>query len=353
MRSRLRRGFTLIELLVVIAIIAVLVGLLLPAVQKVRAAAARASCQNNLKQLGVALHNFAGTYNGQFPAALIHSGRFNYTAANMPTPYVGPEVSYKGQPYLTYNHTGFVALLPYIEQDPLFKQYNYQVVASSSNPYAKPMAPDPNPNPNREVGKQVVRIYLCPSDDTPNASTYNPRATGDSDSFYERDNLQRGNYLFSTGVFTDYDSAWGEHSSDIRRGAFGNDGAANLNRIPDGASNTIAIGESITQGRKTSTHYGPWWGCGIHTSVHGRVYSTSSTAIVYTDAQAADWTINGTYEGNARHQVYAWVFSSNHPGGANFVFCDGSVHFLPDTIDYRLFCALAYMADGTALTNIP
>src|SRR5437867_601818 len=156
-----RQGFTLIELLVVIAIIAILIGLLLPAVQKVRDAAARMECQNNLKQMGLAVHNFAGNARGQFPAALIHSGRANNAGVSA---YSGPEVSYKNQPYLVYNHTGFVALLPFLEQKNLFDSYSYQCVSSASNPAGLTLGPDPpGNNPNYAVAGTFIRMYTCPS----------------------------------------------------------------------------------------------------------------------------------------------------------------------------------------------
>src|SRR5262249_31018939 len=122
-----RRGFTLVELLVVMVIIAVLAGLLIPAVQKVRSAANRVSCRNNLKQVAIAMANFNHA-KGRFPAALIHSGGVNPALnGGVLVPYQGPEGNFPlpgTSGYLVYNHTGFVALLPFLEQEPLFKQYS-------------------------------------------------------------------------------------------------------------------------------------------------------------------------------------------------------------------------------------
>ena len=322
-----RRGFTLIELLVVIAIIAILIGLLLPAVQKVRAAAARSQCQNNLTQMGKALHNFAGTYNGQFPAAIIHSGRYNNPNNKK---YNGPEGNFTtDQSYMIYNHSGFVALLPHIEQNPLFQQYNYKFRASASSPYGITVAPQSAGNDF--VASQIIKIYVCPSDQMPPpVETRNPGNTTD---FYEMVSASRSNYLFNTGAYTDYDANWDATSSGAK-GAFGNNGAGNLNAVRDGTSNTIAIGESLQKWHNGSTVFGPYWGTGTHTAVHGRGYYSNFTPN-YPYGTCAPNTAS------SRRCTYAWGFSSNHDGTTNFLFCDGSVRGIADAVDpttWRAIC---------------
>ena len=357
---RCRSGFTLIELLVVIAIIAILIGLLLPAVQKVREAAARAKCQNNLKQLGLGLHNFAGNYSGQLPAAMIHSGRTTTTQVTngQVRPYSGPEVSYKGQPFVVYNHTANIALLPYIEQDNLFRMYNYQMVNCSSvgNAPQNPLGPDPTNNPNRAVQQNLVKTFVCSSDqDPPPQLSVSPRAL----TFYERDNVFRSNYLFSTGYYTDYDRDWTQTGQDYR-GAFGNNGASNIGSMMDGTSNTIAMGESRQE--KNSSSYGPYFS-GTHTAVHGRILSnrpggtTLQTAVAYSSINGANLVLLGdsrcvpTKTIRACDLQYAWQFGSRHTGGANFLMCDGSVRFIKDTIDYQTGLMPLATPDGGEVTR--
>ena len=331
-RRMMRRGFTLIELLVVIAIVAILIGLLLPAVQKVREAAARMTCTNNLKQMGLALHNFDLTHS-RLPAALIHSGRYNNSSA---PPYAGPEVSYTGQAYRIFNHSGFVALLPYLEQDNLFRLYSYQNVASSSSPYGIAIGPDPSGNPNRTVGSTLVKVFNCPSDENP-APTVNSGPGGTS--FYERTNLRRSNYLFNAGRHTDYDAPWSSTAS-TTRGAFGNDGAASIGKMGDGTSNTLAIGES--RQLHTATEYGPYWGAGTHTAVHGYL----------PDATFTPNYPYGNCSGSATKKcAYAWGFGSYHTGTTNFLFCDGSVKGIRDGIDFTTFRNLSTPDGGEVVDN--
>jgi len=336
LRVSRRRGFTLIELLVVIAIIAILIGLLLPAVQKIREAAARMKCGNNLKQQGLALHNFNDTY-GRLPAAIIHSGRYNNPTNK---PYEGPEVSYKGaQTYQIYNHSGFVALLPFIEQDNLFRQYNYQFRASASSPYGIPVAPQLAAND--AVAATRITIYNCPSDTNP--PPVETRAPGNTAEFYEMVSASRSNYLFSTGAYTDYDADWSTTSSSAR-GAFGNNGAASINNIMDGTSNTIAIGESVQKWHNGSTVFGPYWGTGTHTAVHGRGYYSNFTPN-YPYGTCAPNT------NAARRCTYAWGFSSNHSGVTNFVLLDGSVRGIRDSIDPATWQAVCTPEGGEVPGN--
>src|SRR4051794_33762748 len=162
--SARRQGFTLIELLVVIAIIAVLIGLLLPAVQKVREAAARIQCQNNLKQLGLALHNYHDA-NGRFPPA----GRgYDWCASAQ---------GGSGDTAI-YNSNGLVLLLPYVEQDNLYRLFNLNQASAmiGTTPGTSPwrnvngtVVGDPVANGNAALASNVLNVFTCPSDPTPSA----------------------------------------------------------------------------------------------------------------------------------------------------------------------------------------
>jgi prepilin-type N-terminal cleavage/methylation domain-containing protein/prepilin-type processing-associated H-X9-DG protein len=352
-----RRGFTLVELLVVIAIIGVLVALLLPAVQAAREASRRSSCSNNLKQQGLALHNFHDTF-GRFPAAMINPGRVNVAGGTNGWNYKGPEVDLQAiygrggttdaSNYRVFNHTGFVALLPFLEQRPLFDRYNYLNRSNGSNPYGQQLGPDPTGNPNRIVGSTQIKVYTCPSDLNPATvmTTTDPPA-----SFYERlaPGVSRGNYLFSTGYYTDYDRDYSV-TAIWARGAFGNNGAASMN-MRDGTSNTIAIGEA-TQEWHTASAYGPYPLAGTHTAVHGRILHCTqnnadcthgfvasggtnlATCIAYCSINGHNGRLASGLTDYRATYTYAWQFGSKHPGGAQFAFCDGSVRFLTNTIDY-------------------
>src|SRR5262249_55969178 len=218
-----------------------------------------------------------------------------------------------------YNHSGFVALLPFIEQDNLFKQYNYKARASASSPYGIPVAPQSAANDT--VAAALVKIYVCPSDDNP--PPVRPRNPGQRSDLYGMVSARRSNYLFNTGAYTDYDQDWIKTTASAR-GVFGNNGAASLARIKDGTSNTIAIGESVQQWHNGSTIFGPYWGSGTHTAVHGwGVQNFTSPNYPYGPC-ALDANLKCTY---------AWGFSSFHAGVTNFVFLDGSVHSVKDNID--------------------
>jgi prepilin-type processing-associated H-X9-DG protein len=265
-----------------------------------------------------------------------------------------------------FNHTGFVALLPHIEQDNLFKQYNYMQISNGSNPYTQTLGPDPAGNTNRIVASKPIKTYTCPSDELP-APVVN--STDAAQSFYERGasgafpGVARSNYLFNTGYYTDYDRDWSNQAT-WARGPFGNNGASSLTNMMDGTSNTIAIGEATQTNHSTS--FGPYWGAGTHTAVHGRILqytpgvvqqtggtTTLNTCVGYCAINApSNLLISGT-AGTAGYQQYAWQFASKHTGGANFVFCDGSVRFLSQTIDYVTVFQCLATPEGGEVVAIP
>src|ERR1700722_3692847 len=173
-RPNSRKAVTLIEVLVVVAIVGILGGLLLAAVQNVRAAAFRTQCTNNLKQIGLALHNYHDVH-GVLPPMVINSG---CSVLGTKTPSY-----YPGQPYQIYNHTGFTLLLPFLEQEVLYYQYDFRFPAcnavniSAASQFGNPdLSPSANltnfpagvdGTSNASVVGAFLSVYTCPSDETP------------------------------------------------------------------------------------------------------------------------------------------------------------------------------------------
>jgi prepilin-type N-terminal cleavage/methylation domain-containing protein/prepilin-type processing-associated H-X9-DG protein len=346
MRRFKKSGFTLVELLVVIAIIGILVALLLPAVQAAREAARRMQCSNNLKQLGLAIHNYHDTFK-VFPPALLNSGHVSvaYQQANFPE---GPR-----------NHSGHLFLLPFIEQAPLHASVDFNVASAQRNPNGQ--SPAPNSAVNDPFTSRRIKGLECPSHPQAGESAV---ANG-TDVNYTFRSSKRTNYVFSSGAYSDGSANYNDPgpNNDIRQGAFGNNGGAKMAAITDGTSNSLAMGEAAGGRHKTSTNYGPWGLQGIHTCCHGRVVTSSTTILDPSTLAPGTFCYDLNYHINSSFisgttglacdttmaiigKSYAWTFNSLHPGGAQFVMCDGSTQFLAQTMDYLTLARLAYIHDG-------
>jgi prepilin-type N-terminal cleavage/methylation domain-containing protein/prepilin-type processing-associated H-X9-DG protein len=294
-----RRGFTLVELLVVIAIIGILVALLLPAVQAAREAARRMSCSNNLKQIGIALHNYLDMTREQFPrGAEVLQGR-NCCCSNL--------VESRG-------HTIHTMLLPFMEQQPLYDRYNMNTDAWNADKIG--------------VVNQRINNYLCPS---AREWVVQGHAWNSAVQVYPH-NYPAAGALHGYGGCGRHGNSADNGIFAYRRGIIEESGAnadtrARLATVTDGTSNTMAFSETA-QGRTTvgnsANNRGRGWADHYYNSTLFSIgpLSTPNSQI----SQYPGWNASNA--------------TSYHPGGVMVCFLDGNVRFIPQTIEGATWWAL-------------
>jgi prepilin-type N-terminal cleavage/methylation domain-containing protein/prepilin-type processing-associated H-X9-DG protein len=336
---RARRGFTLIELLVVIAIIAVLIALLLPAVQAAREAARRAQCVNNLKQIGLALHNYVGSI-GALPPPKIYAG-----SCGILNPGNGSVL----------NTTGFTLILGFIEQTPLLNAYNFSQAGNMNAWNGGNSTPIGSALVNTTVVGTLINSYWCPSDIAPTADN-DPNTA--STNAYWRVNARRSNYLFCCGGQDDYECP-GVNNTGVPaatlRGAFFTDVSTSFADIRDGLSNTFLVGEAIQGPGKPYGVFGPYWGSGEHTAVHGFIAGPLNP-VGWQRAWLPNGQCGNIAPGAASYATiqllpYAWDFCSRHPGGVNMLMGDGSVRFFKNSISDYVWSGLGTIAAGEIISS--
>ncbi|HWL09007.1 MAG TPA: DUF1559 domain-containing protein [Planctomicrobium sp.] len=283
--SSFRSGFTLIELLVVIAIIAILVALLLPAVQQAREAARRAQCKNNLKQLGLAFHNYHDTHSTLPPGSV--------TATML---------------------SWHVSILPYLDQAPLFQKFTFQ---SGTYNITTKMGNSVNPVPG----------YLCPSA-TVIRSTHSSEAQYWTTHYYGIMGPWGPNPITATEYTIDERTNGGGGLG--RQGTLYDNSSVRIRDITDGTSNTFLTGEISTN---KNDRYRSW--------VRG--YIDQDNNYIMINCKNVRYAINSNMSSHSWNNI---AFGSNHVGGAHFLMCDGAVRFVSENISQVVYLSTASRDGG-------
>jgi len=335
MRPRPWRAFTLVELLVVIAIIGILIALLLPAVQAAREAARRMQCSNNLKQLGLALHNYHSAHK-VFPPGGIGYGWCRY-------PDNGGAASIK-------NLNGLALLLPYLEQQPLHEKLDFRTCSCNAmhgntgccgpctavGVLAGDVTTDTDGDGfnNAQAAATAIAVGTCPSD---NGDPY--LAEGSPHYGIKPGSGLRGfktNYDFSTSNSYHCD-AWSRENASTRR-MFGENSNTRFSDVLDGTSNTVALVETlhdVYNGECAAFFYRGWVMVGVDLGHYG----------------INRWHWPPYITEPRRGQLRSWAHAGSlHPGGCHVAMADGSVHFLSETTDTVVLEGLSTMAGGEVVS---
>lgn len=304
LRRNRQRGFTLIELLVVIAIIAILIALLLPAVQQAREAARRTQCRNNLKQIGLALHNYHDVY-GSLPANFWRHGTSNFSNNNFWNESNNREC-----------YGWAVSILPQIDQGPLFNRldvnaFHLSQTLAGTNPAL-------TPTEARDLLQTRIPAYVCPSDPNDGLAHQNRHFGGGiGTNAGNLGNWRPGlsNYVSNRGT---RDQAQQRNDT---HGAFFHNSNIKFRDFDDGTSNTFIVGERETPNCRAAT----WVGV--------RNPRGSGTRGIFQHTAHARALINSPVQPWSANKGCGESFASMHVGGSQFVFGDGSVKFISENID--------------------